>query len=270
MIIQAPKRTHTEGRMFTSRCRAFTAEGVDLAELDQSKDKAGLLAVLNVWMDEKQRPHGLDDEDLLSVALIQKLPFAFKVWKEAGFTVNGDTIFALFHAEDTPSRWKNHWEHYEDAFLDPSLQAWHAVLFFWLLQTKQEVFALKWLKNDIISISSLVPPDRNEAEGWLWWTNPLTKKETDASLPLHVALSCQCWQVSQWLLDHGVLPSDPDPRGELAVDMLMQKKNWFSHFNRQEKEECQKWIDRLLVSQEQEVLDLSTPLIEKTVVPKRL
>ena len=265
-MIAPPKRTHVDGRIFTNRCRSFSPQEIRLADVDAQQDRAALLSIFDAWTDEKYRPVGLDEEDILAVALIQDLPFAFQVWQEAGASLNADSILALFYIENQSKVFNL------ADFLAPHLAPWLSVVFYWVLAQQREDLALSLLQNDILSISSLIPPTQNEAEGWLWWSSPLVKREDDSSLPLHVALSKHCWKVAQWLLDRGAPCDQLDKRDTLPVDALLQSRAYYPGCTAPRvKNEIQTWVDRLLVSQEKEVLDLSTPMVNHIAQPpKRL
>lgn len=220
------KRTHADPKQFH---RALTAphqvealaDGHTLFQLEMGKERTLLRQVANRWIEDPQVRGDLGENDLLSVALANELPFAFEFWLECGLEVDADTLLALFQCNSKCFALDPSTDHLEKFFV-PHMAPWHGALFSSLIihHGLDEKLAINMLDKGLVEIQTPLPSSGADAEGWLWWQEPARRNFDDATLPIILALRCRRWNLAEKLYSLDASLTDAAPNGEDAATAL--------------------------------------------------
>jgi hypothetical protein len=274
----ATKRTHVDPKKLMSdakyRIDLGLSAGRSLKDLDQAKDTAGLLEAMAIWSDTPALRCGLDEEDLLIIALSQDLPYAFQVWKEMGQSINADTLLALTLCDESGFPFKS-----TDAlmpFVAEDLKPWHGVVFASLVHQSKgaQSLAIELLKMELVSPETPIPSSQQDVMGWLWWHNPEEKCLDDSTLPIHAALKNRRWDLANYLANAGANLTQADALGRQAIDYLMEvismEDDTFSRIGKTSSSPAHGWRDRLESLDQAELLENQTAEVGQATPPRRL
>lgn len=220
------KRTHADPKQFhraitTAHLVETLADGRTLFQLEMGHDRHLLRQISNRWAEDAGVRGGLGENDLLSMALANNLPFAFEFWLEVGLEIDADTLLALFLCDNKCFVFDLSTDHLEKFFV-PHMAPWHGAMFSALVMRHglDEKLAIRMLDQGLVKIDTPMPASLADAEGWLWWQGPASRNLDDATLPIIHALRCRRWQLAERLHALGASLTDPAPNGEDASAAL--------------------------------------------------
>jgi hypothetical protein len=219
MTYFASKRSHTNVRQFVEQARSVER---GLLELESAGDVSALVRWREDWRDNvnKFRPAELECEDLLALAIIQRLPLAFDVWRTHGEIANADTLLALFSDTQSGHFVFEKWPQRGACLTHPRLSPWYGSLFSFLAFTDQQALCVDVINRNLVSVDTPTPVSLQAASEWLWTTDPVVRNELDATLPLHLAIGLGRWSLADDLVKRGASLIKPDGRGAMLEDEI--------------------------------------------------